>query len=69
MIRASHVFRQHDCILKRDMGNAHVLELGGTAKRLFDMAIRRHKAVIQNGEDFFKWGKWSRKFQFEIYIC
>jgi hypothetical protein len=31
--------------------------VGGTAKRLADMAVRSHKAVIQNAEDFFKWGK------------
>ena len=31
--------------------------VGGTAKRLADMAVKRHSAVIQSAKDFYSWGK------------
>lgn len=31
--------------------------VGGTAKRLADMAVKRHSAIIQSADDFFQWGK------------
>ena len=30
--------------------------LGGTAERMADTAVKRHAVIIQNAEDFFKWG-------------
>ncbi|KAL3859782.1 hypothetical protein ACJMK2_009976 [Sinanodonta woodiana] len=31
--------------------------VGGFAKRLADMAVKRHSAIIQSADDFFQWGK------------
>ncbi|WAR07387.1 hypothetical protein MAR_017345 [Mya arenaria] len=31
--------------------------VGGTAKRLAGMAVKRHKAIIQSAKDFFRWGQ------------
>lgn len=31
--------------------------VGGTVKRLADMAVKRHSAIIQSADDFYKWGK------------
>ncbi len=31
--------------------------VGGTAKRLADMAVRRQAIVIQTAQDFYKWGE------------
>lgn len=31
--------------------------VGGTAKRLADMAVKRHSVIIQSADDFYQWGK------------
>lgn len=30
---------------------------GGAAKRLADMAVKRHSVIIQSADEFYKWGK------------
>ena len=31
--------------------------VGGTSKRLADMAVKRHSAIIQSADDIYQWGK------------
>lgn len=44
--------------------------VGGTAKRLADMAVKRHSAIIQSADDFYQWGKSQENSSLKyIIIC